>query len=349
MKGWIVRKMKREKVQDIADTLKLSRVTVWKVLNKKTGVSDDTRQRVIDYLTQPTDTMSYVQKEQDSPVIVQKQTLVSVVVSRPETSAFWVKIIHQLSEEYSNKGIGLLYTYLPDHSSEDYVLPTSLTDGTLQGIIVLNVYDKNMISKLNDLTIPKVFLDTITNMSVSNLTGDLLLLEGKSCIREITMSMIDKGKKAIGFIGDIQYAKTNMERYEGYLMAMKEKGLSVESNFCFTESMTLRKYTEMIDNFVDGLEQMPEAFVCVNDHAATLLMQSLEKRGYRIPEDIMVSGYDDNKEFTYTQNLTTVHVDNSILAKRLARQLLYRIENIDDPYEVTFIRSKVIYRSSTNY
>jgi len=339
--------MKREKIQDVADALKVSRVSVWKVLNDKEGVSKDMKKRVLDYVYQTdgniADTIS-----QDKLPLVPKQTLVSVVVSRPETSAFWVKIIHQLSEEFSNREIGLLYTYLPDNTPEGYVLPNSLTDSTLEGIIVMNVYNKDIIHKLNELTIPKVFLDTITDMSVNTLNGDLLLLEGKSCMKEIVSNMIMKGRKKIGFIGDINYAKTNMERYKGYLSAMESNHIEVQGNFCYTGDMRLRKYTEIIEHFLEGLSEMPDAFVCVNDHAATVLMGLLERRGYRIPMDVFVSGYDDNNEFTYTKNLTTVHVDNSMLAKRLARQLLYRIENKEDPYEVILIRSNVIYRDSTS-
>jgi LacI family transcriptional regulator len=62
---------------------------------------------------------------------------------------------------------------------------------------------------------------------------------------------------------------------------------------------------------------------------------------------VAVSGYDDNNEFIYTKNLTTVQVNNSQIAKRLAKQLLYRIDNMEDPYEITYIRTKVIYRNST--
>jgi LacI family transcriptional regulator len=39
--------MKRIKIQDIADSLQVSRVTVWKVLNNKEGVSEDMKNKVL--------------------------------------------------------------------------------------------------------------------------------------------------------------------------------------------------------------------------------------------------------------------------------------------------------------
>lgn len=41
---------------------------------------------------------------------------------------------------------------------------------------------------------------------------------------------------------------------------------------------------------------MPDAFVCASDYVACILMQLLEKRGLRVPEDVAVSGFDNNIE-----------------------------------------------------
>ena len=339
--------MKRAKIQDIADLLNISRVTVWKVLNNKEGVSEEMRQKVLQGIAQ----MDFQPNGYDAislPPTPQKQMLVSVVISRPESSTFWVRIIHQLAEEFSSRGIGLMYTNLPSEISEGYVLPQSLTDGHLHGIIVMNVYDLNLLKLLNELPIPKVFLDTVSNMSIDILKGDILLLEGRNSISKIIHSMIQSGCKKIGFIGDIHYARTNMERYEGYVKALNDHGIELNPEYCYTGSMTLDTYSEIIENFITGLPFMLDAFVCVNDHAASMLLQYLQNNGYQVPQDVMVSGYDDNNEFSYTKELTTVHVDNQLLGNRLAKQLLYRMEHPEYPYEIICIRPTVVFRTSTN-
>lgn len=338
--------MRKAKIQDIADCLNISRVTVWKVFNNKEGVSEEMRQRVLQCAAQ----MKYEHpafKNVILPETEPEQILVSVVVSRPESSSFWIKTIHELAEEFSRKGIGLMYTYLPSDMQEGYMLPSSLTTGNLHGIIVMNVYEEKMIQMLNELPIPKVFLDIVSGMSIDVLKGDLLLLEGRASVGEIVNAMIKSGRREIGFIGDIHYAKTNMERYKGFASAMVHNGCVVNPAWCYTGGMRLHSYARIIENFVTGLPTMPEAFVCVNDHAATMLLQCLISKGYKVPEDVAISGYDDNNEFTYTKDLTTVQVDNKLLGKRLAKQLLYRMENPNFPYEVTYIRPKVVFRAST--
>ena len=42
-----------------------------------------------------------------------------------------------------------------------------------------------------------------------------------------------------------------------------------------------------------GEKKLPEAIICVNDYTAIGVIQALEDRGFRVPEDVIVTGYDD--------------------------------------------------------
>ena len=92
---------------------------------------------------------------------------------------------------------------------------------------------------------------------------------------------------------------------------------------------------------------MPDAFVCASDYVASILMQLLEKRGLRIPEDIAVSGFDNITEDLLAEDLTTVQVFNEDLGARLALQILYRIKHPHTPHEITYLSTNVLYRGST--
>ena len=67
-----------------------------------------------------------------------------------------------------------------------------LKDDTVQGIIVLNVYDKHLLTLINELEIPKVFLDTVPEIELKTLTGDLLLIEGKYTEQQIVDHLFKK-------------------------------------------------------------------------------------------------------------------------------------------------------------
>lgn len=349
--------MKKITMQEIADALDISRVTVWKVFNNYPGVSDALVKQVMNkaqemgYLKikQPVSksTQHIISVESTAP---KAEMTVSVVVSRPESSMFWMNIIHQIAKDLVNSNINMMYTYLPSKTSDGYTLPSVLTNGTLQGIIVLNVYDYDLLCMLNDLNIQKVFLDMVSSMPAETLTGDVFLLEGKSSVRKIAESIINKGRTEIGFIGDIEYAKTNYERYEGYLTAMSQYHLPVRKEYSMIHNIGIYTYAEEINEFLSSLDQMPQAFVCASDYVAHFVIKYLTANNYSIPEDVAVSGYDGTTEYIdQADYLTTVQVQTRDLGKRLVNQLLYRITNPDSPIEVTYIYSRLRFGESTNF
>jgi len=344
-------------MQEIADALNISRVTVWKVFNNYPGVSDALSEQILSkaeemgYLTQkqPTKKISSL-TDQAGQISQDVQMTVSVVVSRPESSMFWMNIIHQIAKELVSSNINLMYTYLPSITTEGYTLPPVLTNGSLQGIIVLNVYDHDLLNMLNELPIQKVFLDLVSSIPEDSLTGDLFLLEGKSSVCKITESIITKGRTEIGFIGDIEYAKTNKDRYWGYLDALKEHDIPFRNDYCLTHNIGIYTYAEEINEFLSNLKKMPQAFVCASDYVAHFLLKYLNANNFSVPEDIAVSGYDGTTEYIDQADfLTTVQVQTRELGKRLVKQLLYRISNPESPTEVTYIYSKINYGESTNF
>lgn len=347
--------MKKITMQTIADSLNISRVTVWKVHNNYPGVSDSLHHKVLEKSSE----LGYhkLNSTDDNKIIhnssissTSRKTTISVIVSHPELSIFWMNIIHHIAKALSLLDINLMYTYIPDNTDPNYPLPDTLSDGTVQGIIILNIYNYNILSLLNALSTPKVFLDMVPTIPLINLTGDLILLEGYNAIFCITENIINKGRSKIGFIGDINYALSNHTRYEGFVAAMQNNNLTINQDFCLTSSIGLDTYSEEICEFLASLDQLPEAFICSNDYIANFVLDYLKKNNYKIPEDIALSGYDDSREYTHLSgDLTTVQVKHEALGERLVSQLLYRIKHSAYPTEVISIQSKILYKKSTNF
>lgn len=209
------------------------------------------------------------------------------------------------------------------------------------------MYNERLLRLLAETQIPKVFLDTSSLVSPDELNGDLLLMESRNSVRNITAHLLEKGCTLPGFMGDIGYAQSNRERYEGFCQALMDAGKTPNPSLCLTTPLGIDSYREEIDSFLSSLSRMPDAFVCASDYVACILMQLLEKRGLRVPEDVAVSGFDNNIEDLLAENLTTVQVFNEELGSRLALQILYRIKYPHTPHEVTYLESKVLYRAST--
>ena len=340
--------MKKVTLQDIADALGVSRISVWKVFSGREGVSDELRKKIIAKAAELNYSFPNDFKLPDELKVQERQLNISVTVSRPETSLFWMTIIHEIAKELSKQNVNLIYTYLPSNIPMDYRLPSQLTNGTIDGIIIMNVYDERLIRMLSKLQIPKVFMDTVSGIDFEELCGDLVLSTGKSCVYKITESIISQGKTKIGFVGDINYALTNHERYEGFMNAMQKHKLNIKQEYCFTGPIGIDSYEEEIISFLSNLTTLPEAFVCTSDHVACILWSALTTMGYNVPGDILISGFDNIQEFSLAKDLTTVQVYSQDLGLRLASQALYKIKNPTMRHELIYISSEVIFRSSTN-
>ena len=337
--------MSKVTMQDIADALGISRVTVWKVFNNHSGVSLTLRESVLEKAKE----MGYL-KNNIEPVSQDDEKTVSLIVSRPDSSTFWTNIIHRMAQELSHHNVNLMYTYIPSTYTEDFTMPSILTSDVIHGAIVLNVYDARLIHLINELNIPKVFLDTVPQINNRSLRGDLLLLEGYSTLYQITESVLSRGLKKIAFIGDINYAKTNLERYQGFRQCMKDHNLDIDDNICLTHNIGIFSYYQELSSFLDSLAVLPDAFVCASDYIAHFLQIYFSEHTSRIPNGILVTGYDGSREYSNIDGqITTANVKTSLLGKRLSVQMVYRMEHPDAPYELTFINPEIIYRDSILY
>lgn len=327
--------------QVLADSLGLSRVTIWKALNNRPGVSPETRQRVLAAAAKQAD--SSESHETDLPKHARRVTL---LVSRADSSFFWMRIIDQIVADLSRLRIALEYVSL-DTGFPLEGLSSMLSAGKTDGVLVMNIYDRAVLSALEGIDTPKVFYDTLPGLTAQTLKGDLLLLDGEGSVEAITRELLQRGCRRIGFVGDIQYARTNLLRYRGFVEALKSAGLAPEEAICLTAAQNGELDTACVRDFLEGIPSLPDAFVCVSDYVAFMLVNLLSGAHASVPDDLFVSGYDDASEFMLDKYaVTTVHVQNKQVGRRMVHQLLYRMENPNADFEEIFILPQVIHRTA---
>lgn len=332
--------MKPISTQQIADALGLSRVTVWKVLNGKPGVSAVTKKKVQDFL----DNNQSNGHMEANPLVSANR--ITILASRIETSIFWTRIVDQIIGELSLRNIMVDYLPVDVMNLHTDHLCDRIAKGQTNGIIVINIYEPDTISLLSKLPYPKVFFDTVPGLHAGDLNGDLILLEGENNSRDITENFIRKGLNTIGFIGDIYYARTNLMRWNGFQAALNRHAIPLDLQFCLTGPIEKGCYRETIKQFLEKLPQLPQAFVCASDFVAFNVFSILAENPERFPQKPLLSGYDDSQEFLLEhQHITTVHVKNDLIGIRMVQQLLYRIQNPTADFEEILVFPKVLYRS----
>ncbi|MNC65940.1 transcriptional repressor RbsR [compost metagenome] len=77
-------------------------------------------------------------------------------------------------------------------------------------------------------------------------------------------------------------------------------------------------------------------------------MRSLKQLNHTIPGDIVVCGFDDGPEALIIEpHLTTVHIYSNEMGIKAAEILLSRIDDPDQPYQVSHIYTMPVIRDST--
>ncbi|MBE6863551.1 MAG: diguanylate cyclase [Ruminococcus flavefaciens] len=108
--------------------------------------------------------------------------------------------------------------------------------------------------------------------------------------------IVEHNAKVINYISGPLANPEAKARYHAYLDVMKEHGLAVDENRIYYGEFRSLDGKRAIEKFEASKLPLPDAFICANDAMALTAATALEKLGYRIPEDVLITGFD----YTYS-------------------------------------------------
>lgn len=111
--------------------------------------------------------------------------------------------------------------------------------------------------------------------------------------------LIHHGMKRVCFMTGRMDLEDAHRRLKAYRDTMAKHSIEVTDDMVFYGDYWITKGDEAADWFLSGNHEPPEAVVCSNDYMAVSLCNAFSKKGYRIPEDICISGFDDIEEIRY--------------------------------------------------
>lgn len=199
------------------------------------------------------------------------------------------------SEDFDN-GEYSIYN-LPDYSKFDGAL---LLTNTFSNPDVRN----KIIDKVKAADLPSVIFECkdyeeFYDVSINNY----------SVMKKLVNHLInDHGAKVFNFISGPSANPEAKERYRAFRDALKENGLEFDEENRFHQGH-FRSYdgVKAIENFEKSGMSMPDAFVCANDSMALTAMSRLQDMGYKIPDDVIITGFDNTFNARFSSPvLTTV-------------------------------------------
>ncbi|MCI0396852.1 MAG: LacI family transcriptional regulator [Chloroflexi bacterium] len=330
-------------ISDIARDSGVSPATVSLVLRDKPGISDETRQRVLDTAQR----LGYVHKlSWPSTIHAEIHSVGLLLKTRPddilETNQFYAPVLAGIEATCRQRHINLIYAHLPvDEENNLLEPPRLLRRQEAGGLLLVGAHlNEAMLAVFQPQSMPVVLVDAYADGD----PFDAVVTDNVAGAYQATSYLIQNGHRQIAIAGSQSHAYPSIqERREGYTRAITENQLKPH----FVDSPL--HWEAAVPATLVYLQQHPEVtaiFAC-NDEIAIAIMRALQAQGKTIPDDLSIIGFDNVLLAQHvTPALTTMRVDKMGMG-RLAAQLLFnRIEFPAAGAVRTVIRPSLIERNS---
>jgi len=152
---------------------------------------------------------------------------------------------------------------------------------------------------------------------------------------DMTKALIQHGRRRIAFmhVSEEQLWNSVHERRQGWETAMREEGIPVPAAYRgWPSPPRLETWVKGFDeDFREitrellSLDPAPDAVIAWEDHSAMQIIRALIEEGVRVPEDILVAGFDDHDATSYFYpRFPTSHPDFG-RAGEIAVDIIHRI------------------------
>ncbi len=165
----------------------------------------------------------------------------------------------------------------------------------------------------------------------------------KTLIRHVVK---DHGKRKVNFLAGIKDEPNSERRLNCYKDVLAENGIPFEEKrVAYGNYWNVPCYA-VIDEWVKSGEPLPEAIICVNDSSAIDACDRLALYGYKVPDDILVTGFDGIKSANFhTPQLSTCCKNNHDFARSCMELIRMGVEEHKAPCTVSKKYSVIISES----
>ena len=325
-------------IRDLSKMTGFSPATVSNALNHKKGVNKETAEEIF-RVARETGYLSANAVTKIRLLIFKKNGLII------DDTPFFQSLIEGFEEECHR----LVYEMVisrADQREPDYLnqVQEILRE---QGAAVVVLATEMMDGDLEPFRNPPCPLVILDHWSES-MELNAVLINNADAARMITEHVLDYGHTEVGYLRGSFRIKGFRSRFVGFQTALKKRRLP------YREEYTVTLGTSMNDAYQDMLQylkknpKLPTAFFADNDMIALGAMKALQERGYRIPEDVYIVGFDDlSFSAISSPALTTLRVPNKEMGKIAVRRLVELVEGIGtDTVTKTQVCPSIIYRDT---
>ena len=332
-------------LKEIAEQGKVSIATVSNILNGKTNVSEETRERVLKIIKETGYKPNYMARglraasTKTIGLIVDdisefsSPTIINGIMARLEANGY--KTILENLRFYSKWGHDWEHTDAYKQSIEAAIEEFSIIK--TDGIIYVAGHAREITELPSSLQVPLVICYAFTKREGT----PCIMIDDKSAAFAMTEHFIENKQFKIGVITGAANNIHTDERLEGYKMALAAHNISFDNRLVKTGNWYSNSGYEGCKALLSDFPDLSAIF-CFNDIMAAGVYKYLNETGRKPGKDISVTGFDNRDISTLVMPpLTTMEIPLFSVGETGAQTLLDMIKEKSEDADAKFDNKKI--------
>jgi DNA-binding LacI/PurR family transcriptional regulator len=329
---------KRVTLQDVANAAEVSSQTVSRVVNGHRYVSEATRRRVQDAITD----LGYRPNRAARSLATQRSCMLGII-------SFGLgyygpsQMVYNIEQAARGRGYGVSLSSVSTIALTDLgEALDDLLDRSVDGLVFITpvggVEHEDLGRICHD--VPFVLIDTQLGSQVPS-----VVIDQQHGTRLVTEHLLDLGHRTIAEISGPLNWFGAQARHRSWIKTLRSAGLepgpSVEGDWTSRSGFEGMQRLLATGTAFTGL-------VVANDQMALGAIRALRQAGLRVPEDVSVTGFDDIPEAAYFEPpLTTIRQNFAALGEQSVEYLLALVDKPHTPLHQRVLYPELVAREST--
>ncbi|SHS62448.1 LacI family transcriptional regulator [Mycobacteroides abscessus subsp. abscessus] len=315
------------RIADVARMANVSTATVSRVISNAGTVKKETAEKVLEAIKK----LNY-QPNMLARQLRRSETKTILVVVPDITNTFFSAVLRGIESVAIESGYQVLLGDARNNVETETSYLTILGQKKADGLILLTARtDQKILEELSQ--------DYPVVLACEYYEGTVLptvSIDNVSSARKATEYLISLKHNRIGHISGPLNVVVGRDRCKGFHQAMSKHGLSVDPSLVQEGEFSFESGFNLMMKFL-SLEEPPTAIFAGNDEMAMGAVKAAKSKGFRVPEDLSVVGFDDIKFASIFEPALTTIAQPTFDMGQKAMHLLLRLINNEELEKDQFI------------
>lgn len=309
-------------IYDVAREASVSMATVSRVVNGNPNVKPSTRKKVLEAI----DRLGYRPNAVARGLASKKTTTVGVII--PDiSSTFFAELARGIEDIATMYKYNIILSNSDQNLDKELHLLNTMLGKQVDGIVFMggNIQEVH-VEEFKRSPVPIVLAASIDPLGQTASVN----IDYEQAAFDAVSLLIEKGHHQIAYVtGPLEEPINKLGKMEGYKRALKEAGIEFNEEYIIEGDYSYESGMEAFDKY-EEFDVKPTAIFTGTDEMALGVVHAAQDKGYNIPNDLEIVGFNNSRLATMVRpQLTTVVqpiYDIGAVAMRLLTKLMNKEE-----------------------